>query len=62
MTLRGDVIQILLGLSWTTTDLIVEITPNFRIEAGHLLKTIWHNDSKSFDIKELEMLVGILGR
>ena len=52
----------LLGLSWKIRELTVSITPEFRAEVVHLLNTSWHDSRESFDIKELEMLVGKLGK
>ena len=55
-------LNIFLGLSWNTQDLMVGITSEFRTEVAHLLKTNWHDGRESFDIKELEVLVGKLGQ
>ena len=51
MKLNVHAIQILLGLSWDTRNLTVGITPEFRVETAHLLKTTWHDGRESFDLK-----------
>ena len=40
----------------------VGITPEYRAETVHLLKTTWNKGRESFDVQELEKLVGKLGR
>ena len=40
----------------------VGITPKYRAEMVHLLKTNWHERQESFDSQELEKLIGKLGR
>jgi hypothetical protein len=55
-------IQILLGLLFNTRDMTVGVTPAYRMETCHLMKTRWHSEREAFDVKELEQLVGKLGR
>ena len=43
MKLNVHAIHILIGLSWNTQYLIVGITPEFKVETAHLLKTTWHD-------------------
>ena len=60
--LQIHAIQTLLGLTWNTRDMTVGITPEYRAETVHLLATTWHEGRESFDVQELEKLVGKLGR
>ena len=55
-------ILILLGRLWNTRTMTVGITDDYRNDAIHLLNTIWHEGRRSFDVRELERLIGKLGR
>ena len=54
--------QILLGLLVYTRNMTVSISDKFRSEVLVLLTTTWHCRRESFTVKELELLVGKLGR
>ena len=54
-------IQVLLGLLWNTQDMTVVITPDYRVETIHLLRSTWHHGRNTFTISELEKMVGKLG-
>ena len=53
---------ILLGLLWNARTIKVGITADERKDAIHLLNTTWHVGRRSFDVRELERLIGKLGR
>ena len=62
MLLEVNAVQMLLGLLWNTRNMTVSITPEFRLETVHLIQHTWHAGRESFEIGELELLVGKLGR
>ena len=53
---------IILGLLWNTRTMTVGITADYRKDAIHLLKNTWHEGRRSLDHRELERLIGKLGR
>jgi hypothetical protein len=55
-------LQILLGLLVNTREMTVAISDEFRNETLELITTTWHHRRESFTVKELELLVGKLGR
>ena len=55
-------LQILLGLLVNTREMTVSISGEFRREVLALLTATWHCRRESFTAKELELLVGRLGR
>ena len=55
-------LQILLGLIVNTREMIVSISDEFCREVLALLTATWHCRRESFTVKELELLVGKLGR
>ena len=55
-------LQILLGLLVNTREMTVAISDEFRNETLELITTTWHHRRQSFTVKELELLVGKLGR
>jgi hypothetical protein len=55
-------LQILLGLLVNTREMTVSISDEFCREVLALLTTTWHCCRESFTVKELELLVGKLGR
>jgi len=55
-------IQILLGLEINTRAMTVGISPQYRAEVLHILQSTWHSGCQSFTVKEMELLVGKLGR
>ncbi len=55
-------LQILLGLRVNTQEMTVSISDKFRSEVLALFTTTWHCHRESFTVKELELLVGKLGR
>ncbi len=54
--------QILLGLEINTRAMTVGISPQYRAEVLHILQSTWHSGRQSFTVKEMELLVGKLGR
>jgi len=54
--------QILLGLLVNTWEMTVSISDEFRREVLTLLTATWHCRRERFTVKELELLVGKLGR
>ncbi len=54
--------QILLGLRVNTREMTVTISDEFRSKVLALFTTTWHCRRESFTVKELELLVGKLGR
>jgi hypothetical protein len=60
--LKVSTIQILLGLRVNTQEMTVTISDEFCSEALALITTTWHCHWESFMVKELELLVGKLGR
>jgi hypothetical protein len=54
--------QILLGLRVNTRELTVSISDEFCSKVLALLTTTWHCPRERFTVKELELLVGKLGR
>lgn len=54
--------QILLGLDVDTRAMTVSITSQYRNEVLSLLQSTWHVHRKTFTVKEMELLVGKLGR
>jgi hypothetical protein len=55
-------LQILLGLQVNTRVMTITISDKFRSKVLALLTTTWHCRWESFTVKELELLVGKLGR
>jgi len=55
-------LQILLGLLVNTQEMTVSISDEFCREVLALLTATWHCRRESFTVKELELLVGKLGR
>ena len=53
---------VLLGFLINTRDMTVGVTSEFRQEVLDLLEKTWHDGREAFDVKELEQLVGKLGR
>ena len=53
---------VLLGLEFNTRSMTVGIPDSYRQEVCDLLNNHWHEHRKQFDINELEVLVGKLGR
>ena len=53
---------ILLGLVFNTQTMTVGITDEYRASVSDLLENTWHEKRESFTIKEIELLVGKLGR
>ena len=62
MQLRVAAIQVLLGLMFNTRDMTVGITKEYRAEVLQSLTTRWHPGRESFNVPEMERLVGKLGR
>ena len=62
LLLEVNAIQILLGLLWNTRVMKVIIALEFKMETVHLIQHTWHAGRESFEIRELELLVGKLGR
>ena len=54
--------QVLLGLVFDTHAMTVGITSQFRAEAIALLSSSWHDARRSFTVKDIEILIGKLGR
>ena len=54
--------QVLLGLDVNTRTMTVSITSQYRNEVLSILKSTWHVHRKTFTVKEMELLVGKLGR
>ena len=54
--------QILVGLEINTRAMTVGISPQYRAEVLHILQSTWHSGRQSFTVKEMELLVGKLGR
>ena len=54
--------QILLGLEVDTRAMTVSITTNYRDEVLSILRSTWHVHRQTFTVKEMELLVGKLGR
>ena len=55
-------LQILLGLLVNTREMAVSVSDEFCREVLALLTATWHCRRESFTVKELELLVGKLGR
>ena len=51
-------VQTPLSLAWSNCDTVVGITPEYRAEIVHLIKTKWHKEQELFDVQKLEKLVG----
>ena len=62
LLLEVHVIQILLGWLWNMRDITVSITPDHRMETVWLLQYTWYDVRESFEVGELELLVGKIGR
>ena len=53
---------VLLGLVFNTRRMTVSVTKEYRKEVLDLLETTWHPGQEAFNINEIEILVGKLGR
>lgn len=53
---------VLLGLQFNTRTMTVGVTDKYRQEVLDLIKTRWHPGRGGFTVKEIEILVGKLGR
>jgi hypothetical protein len=60
--LKVSPLQILLSLRVNTREMTVSISDEFCSKVLALLTTTWHCCRESFTVKELELLVGKLGR
>ena len=54
--------MILLGLVFNTRTMRIGITPEYQEETLNLINREWHQQRKSFSIKDIELLAGKLGR
>ena len=62
MELYVSYLQVLLGLEVDTRAMTVSITNQYRNEVLVILQSTWHKDRRTFTVKEMELLVGKLGR